>query len=258
MKQIAIVTGASSGMGMEFIRQIAEKYDNIDEIWAIARRKDKLFNLSKDIATELQRAESKLICMSLDLLDSNQRESIKVALEENKPKVVLLVNAAGIGFSGNFEELDISEVIDMAELNCVALTALTHICLPYMHEGARIIQFASAAAFMPQPGFAVYAATKAYVLSFSRALRRECRNHKITVTAVCPGPVMTEFIKIANKQGAMSPYKRLVMAEPKKVVAKAVRDSKRGKSTSVYGLHMKVSAVLAKVLPHDLLIRFFG
>ncbi len=258
MKHIAIVTGASSGMGMEFIRQIAGKYDNLDEIWAIARRADKLSKLSLEIAIELQKAESEVICMPVDLLDRAQRESIKRALEEDKPEVMLLVNAAGIGFSGSFEELDRSEAVDMVELNCVALTCLTHMCLPYMHEGARIIQFASAAAFMPQPGFAVYAATKSYVLSLSRALRRECRSRKITVTAVCPGPVMTEFIKTANKQRDISPYKKLVMAKPEKVVAKAIRDSKKGKSTSVYGLPMKASAVLAKVLPHDLLVRFFG
>ncbi len=257
MKRIAIVTGASSGMGMEFVRQIARKYDNLDEIWAIARRTDRLMSLALDISIEHQVVESKVVCMQMDLLDKNQRDSLKRSLEEKKPEVVLLVNAAGIGFSGSFEELDRSGAADMVELNCVALTCLTHMCLPYMKEGARIIQFASAAAFIPQPGFAVYAATKSYVLSFSRALGSELKKRGINVTAVCPGPVDTEFINKANKNTELSRYKKLVMSESEKVVAKAIHDANKRKSMSVYGLPMKCSRILSKLLPHGLLIRFF-
>lgn len=257
MKRIAIVTGASSGMGQELIRQIVSKYDELDEVWAVARRTDKVVNLSIELAMDYQVEAGKVVAMPLDLLSKEHRASLKKALEKDKPEVMILGNVAGIGFSGCFDELAGSEMSDTIELNCTALTELTHMCIPYMHEGAKIIQFASAAAFMPQPGFAVYAATKAYVLSFSRALGSELKKRGISVTAVCPGPVNTEFIDKANKGTELSVYKRLVMAEPEKVVAKAVRDAEKGKSMSVYGLSMKCSLMLSKLLPHGLLMRFF-
>lgn len=257
MKRIAIVTGASSGMGQELIRQIACRND-IDEIWAIARRTDKIIKYSLELAMDYQVETSKVVAMPFDLLNKEHRVSLKTALEKDNPDIILLGNAAGIGFSGSFEELAESEMADTVELNCTALTELTHMCLPYMKNGAKIIQFASAAAFMPQPGFAVYAATKAYVLSFSRALGRELKGRGISVTAVCPGPVKTEFIDSANKGKELSAYKKLVMAEPEKVVAKAVKDAEKGRSMSVFGLPMKCSMVLSKLLPHGLLMRFFG
>ena len=128
--------------------------------------------------------------------------------------------------------------------------------LPYMAKKSRIIQLASAAAFLPQPRFAVYAATKSYVLSFSRALNRELADTGIRVTAVCPGPVRTEFFDLAEQTGTIPLYKKLVMADPVKVVEKAFRDSLAGKSISVYGGAMKGFQVLAKVMPHEFLLKF--
>ena len=142
----------------------------------------------------------------------------------------------------------------MVQVNCTALTAVTTMVLPFMSQNSRILQFASSAAFLPQPGFAVYAASKACVLSYSRALNRELKSRKIFVTAVCPGPVRTEFFDIAQTTGEIPLYKKLVMADPGKVVAKAIRDSIAGREVSVYGIWMKVFWVLAKVFPHSLIL----
>jgi len=138
-------------------------------------------------------------------------------------------------------------------LNCIALTHVTKLCIPYMTEGSRILNLASASAFCPQPSFAVYAATKSYVLSFSRGLREEMKNHKIYVTAVCSGPVKTEFFDVSGKK-SKSAIKDAVMAEPKKVVRQALIDSKKRKAVSVYGIPMKFSKVATKLFPHSLIL----
>ena len=132
-------------------------------------------------------------CFAIDLTDASQRETLENELAARKPNVKLLVNASGFGKIGTVGNLPLDDETGMVELNCKALCAVTHMVLPYMSENSRILQFASAASFLPQPGFAIYAATKAFVLSYSRALREELRPRRIGVTAVCPGPVKTEF-----------------------------------------------------------------
>ena len=129
----------------------------------------------------------------------------------------------------------------MVQLNIVALTRMTKLCLPYMRRGSRIIQLASGAAFMPQAAFAVYAASKAYVYSLSRALNRELQGRGIRVMAVCPGPVNTPFLTNAYGDiSHLSCLKKLTMMKTESVVAKAVADCKRGKSVSVCGLPVKL------------------
>lgn len=146
----------------------------------------------------------------------------------------------------------------MVRLNDEALVAVTEMVLPYISKNSRIIQFASAAAFMPQPGFAVYAASKSFVLSYSRALAVELKKKNIYVTAVCPGPVETEFFGIALDGGKLAPIKKLTIAEPKKVVKKALMDSMKGKRISVYGPWMKAFYVLCRIVPHEILMGFIN
>lgn len=141
----------------------------------------------------------------------------------------------------------------MVDLNCRALTRMTLLCLPYMHPGSRIINLASAAAFCPQPYFAVYAATKSYVLSFSRSLGEELKTRGITVTAVCPGPVDTPFFDVSGKPQNF--LKELTMAQPGPVVHQALKDSRKRKELSIYGLPMKLTYAGTKLLPHKLLLR---
>ena len=176
------------------------------------------------------------------------------SLAKEKPTVRMLVNCAGYGVMGEFSKLNVQEELGMIDVNCKALTQITHMCIPYMRENSRIIQLASSAAFMPQPGFAVYAASKAYVNSFSRALAEELRKKKIYVTSVCPGPVDTPFFDLAEKDGKTLAIKKLAMALPEKVVEKAIQDSFHKRSVSVYSGYIKAFEVLAKTVPHKLLL----
>lgn len=246
--KIAVVTGASSGLGREFARQISARYSKFDEIWLIARRTERL----EEVADEIK-LTSRVI--SLDLSSNDELSALKTLLEENTPDIKLLVNCAGYGKSGSFDELGYEEQIGMIDINCRALTAVTKLCLPYISSNSRILELASAAAFMPQPDFAVYAATKAYVLSFSKALNKELKPKKITVTAVCPGPVDTEFFEIAGKN--VKPLKRMVMAKPEDVVEQAIKDAALGNELSIYGRTMKLVHVAGRFMPHRLLMKFF-
>lgn len=246
--KIAVITGASSGMGREAARQIADRFSGIKEVWLIARRMERMEELEKTLPIPAR-------CFSIDLTDPSQIKILENELALRKPDVKILVNAAGFGKIGAVGKLPMDNETGMIRLNCEALCAVTHAVLPYMSENSRILQFASAASFLPQPGFAIYAATKAFVLSYSRALREELRPRLIGVTAVCPGPVKTEFFDIAESTGKIPLYKRLVMADPRKVVKLAMRDSMAGKSVSVYGFLMKIFFLLCKILPHECILK---
>lgn len=247
--KIAIVTGASSGLGREFVRLMDQSFKSIDEIWVVARRKERLEELQEEVTIPL-------VPFELDLEEEDWIKSIESALKERQPRVKMLVNCAGFGKIGDWNEVPLEQEIGMVDVNCRALTAMTYLAIPYMAENSRIIQLASSAAFLPQPRFAVYAATKSYVLSFSRALNEELKGSGIVVTAVCPGPVRTEFFDIAEKTGEVALYKKLVMADPKKVVRKAFRDSLQRRSVSVYGGIMKGLYGVCKVVPHEWILRF--
>ena len=246
--KIAIVTGASSGMGREFIMQIADRFGGISEIWAIARRQERMEALSPLVPVKLR-------LFPIDLTDDTKLMGLQDVLFEEKPEVKWLINAAGYGKIGAVGSASLNDELGMVELNCRALCAVTHMVLPYMSENSRIIQFSSAASFLPQPNFAIYAATKSFVLSYSRALNEELKPRGILVTAVCPGPVRTEFFDVAETTGRIPLYKKLVMADPKKVVRLALRDSMMGRTVSVYGTTMKAFRILSKFIPHTLILR---
>ena len=247
--KIAIVTGASSGMGREMVYELADRFAALEEIWVIARRKERLDEFDGRLPVKCRK-------FVLDLSRQEDRIKLSDALEQIRPEVKILVNAAGFGATGAVGTVSEQESIGMIRLNCEALTAVTECVLPYISSNSRIIQFASAAAFLPQPGFAVYAASKAFVLSYSRGLNAELRKKQITVTAVCPGPVKTEFFDIALHGGKLTSYKKWVMVKPKKVVRQAIRDSQMGREISIAGLPMKLFFILCKVLPHRLLMQF--
>lgn len=246
--KIAIVTGASSGMGREFIMQIADRFSGIGEIWAIARREERLEELSPLVPVKVR-------SFAIDLTDDSKLMGLQDILAKEKPEVKWLINSAGYGKIGDVGTINIGDEMGMVDLNCKALCAVTHMVLPYMSENSRIIQFSSAASFLPQPGFAIYAATKSFVLSYSRALNEELKKRGIYVTAVCPGPVKTEFFDIAETTGKIPLYKRVVMADPKKVVRLALRDSMMGRPVSVYGITMKFFRLLCKTVPHTAIFR---
>lgn len=181
---IAIITGASSGLGWEFARQLDRLLGKTDEIWLLARRKDAMEALSDKL-------QHKIRAIAIDLTKEKELQQFEEVLAIQNPRITVLVNCAGVGTHGPFTRQSRETIDAMVKLNIMALTTMTRICLPYMKKGSKILQFSSGAAFVPQAAFAVYAASKAYVYSLSRALERELRGRGITVTAVCPGPVNT-------------------------------------------------------------------
>ena len=250
-KKIAIVTGASSGMGREMVYLLADHFAALEEIWVVARRKERLEELVGKVPVRLR-------ILPLDLTSEEDLGALSVLLKREQPNVKILVNGAGYGKTGAVGTIRRDLSVGMVQLNDEALVAVTEMVLPYISKNSRIIQFASAAAFMPQPGFAVYAASKSFVLSYSRALAVELKKNNIYVTAVCPGPVETEFFGIALDGGKLAPINKLTMAEPKKVVKKALMDSMKGKRISVYGPWMKAFYVLCRIVPHEILMGFIN
>ncbi len=244
--KIALVTGATSGMGREFARRIGGGRSSLDELWVIGRSKEKLACLQAVSGKPLRP-------LSLDLEREEDLETLGRLLKRERPDIRLLVNCAGMGRIGTVSGLSQREQCSCVRVNCEALTAVTCLCLPYIGRGARIIQMASAAAFVPQPGFAVYAASKAYVLSLSRALGVELRREGITVTAVCPGAVDTPFFD--HQAYPVPEYKKRFMASPEAVVEKALRDAARGKQLSVCGGSMKALRLACRLLPTGMLMR---
>lgn len=230
---IAIITGASSGMGMEFAGQIDKRLRKTDEIWLLARRREPMEKLAQSMHTKTR-------TIPIDLTSEKELRQFAEVLAISAPKITMLVNCAGVGYHGRFSGQSDEETTAMLRLNVEALTILTKICLPYMRKGSKIVQFASGAAFVPQANFAVYAASKSYVYSFSRALGRELKERGISVTTVCPGPVDTPFLEHAYEDiSHMKRLKKLTMKGAGCVVAKAIEDCCKGKAVSVCGLPMK-------------------
>lgn len=250
MKYIALVTGASSGMGREFVRQIAAGYPSLDEIWVLARRLPALQELKEELPLK------QLKLLSLDLSNKEDLEELEKTLKKERPLIRLLVNSAGCGRGGAIAEQDWRDACQILDVNCRALTAVTMICLPYLRKGSRILQMDSGSAFLPQPGFAIYAASKSYVLSFDQALGAELKDKGITVTSVCPGPVDTEFFHTGGI--TLSPWKRMFLTKPEKVVRKALFDGEAGKALSIYGCSIKIVHVLGKLFPHKLLVNLMA
>lgn len=245
---IAIVTGASSGMGREFVLQL-HNYVQVDEIWAIARRKDALEALRSQTHVPVRP-------ISLDLTDSSAFSQLESMLEAEKPSVQLLVNAAGFGKFGTFDRIPAADECRMIDLNCKALVLMTRICVPYMPAGSHILELDSLSAFQPVPYITTYAATKAFVLSYSRSVNRELKSRGIRVMAMNPGWVRTEFFNHAfhsNSGSEVQYFDRLY--EARDCVATGLKDLYRTrKDYSVHGPITRAQVRLVKLLPHSLVM----
>jgi short-subunit dehydrogenase len=242
-KRVAIITGASAGLGAEYVRA-ATRHFTLDEIWCVARRKEPMEKL------EVQGA--KLIPLALDLSRREGIAAIAAKLKAENPLLVLLINNAGYGKIGDFARLDLEEQLGEIDLNVRALTELSHIALPYMKKNSYLMQIASSIGFAPAPRLAVYAATKAYVVSLSYALRSELAPLGIGVTAVCPGPVATEFLDVALAHDPNAPRslsQTQAAAKASDVVEQSYIDMKAGKAISVHGLIIRIFVFLASCLP---------
>ena len=242
--KIAIVTGASSGMGREFVRQLSA-YVQVDEIWAIARRQDALEALKAEAPVPVRP-------VVLDLLESESFDKVRAMLEAEQPDIRLLVNAAGFGKFGAYHKTSIEEDCRMIDLNCKALLVMTRLCIPYMQPGSHILELDSLSAFQPVPYITTYGATKAFVLSYSRAMNRELKEKGIRVMAMNPGWVKTEFFRHAfqsNSDSEVQYFDRLYEAAD--VVKTGLHDLYRTKKDcSIHGFPVKMQVFLVKLVPH--------
>ncbi|MBQ7896427.1 MAG: SDR family NAD(P)-dependent oxidoreductase [Oscillospiraceae bacterium] len=245
--KIAVVTGASSGMGREFVYSIDKSY-KLDEIWVIARREDRLNELKAQCSTPVRP-------IPLDLLDKNSFSVYRSLLEEVKPEIEFLVNAAGFGLFGSFADMDLDRQLDSISLNANALTAFCHISIPYMSQDSHIINLASNSSWQPVPYINVYGASKAYVMSFSRALGVELKNKKIHVMAVAPGWIKTEFFDHAIHDDTIKYFDRYYTAE--QVIVKAMKDLKKNKTVSILGFPVRMQVLAIKFLPIKLVIKIW-
>ena len=244
----AIITGASAGLGASFARQLRAYFPEVDRLWLIARRRDRL----EALAGELRGMETEIL--ALDLCDKGDLEKLEEKLAAERPQVSLLINNAGCGYLGDVGEGDTARQTRMTDLNVTALTAVTHMVLPHMSAGGRIVNVSSIASFCPNPRMTVYSSTKAYVSAFSRGLSAELKGRGIAVTAVCPGPMATEFLRIGQIQGNSRTFETLPYCDPDKVVAGTLAASRAGRAVYTPRAFYKLYRVLAKILPHALMV----
>ncbi len=244
--KIAIVTGASSGMGKEFVRQIERFYKELDEIWVIARSEKKLEEIKKSHKIYIR-------IFAGDMEEDLVYKQVKNRLENQNPDIRMLVNAAGFGKTGTVEEIakeDKKLQLRMIDLNCRAAVDVTDAAFPYLHPGSQVLEICSTAGFQPIPGLNVYAATKAFLLSYTQTLHYELSPAGIHVTAVCPYWVKdTEFIGIAEKGGHGFRHYPLA-SRSQDVVRRALRDSALNLRVSTPGLVCTLHRAAAKVTPN--------
>jgi len=247
---IAIVTGASSGMGKEFVLQLPQ-YVTVDEIWVIARRESALENLKQESTVPVRP-------IPLDLCKEESFAEFAKLLEAEKPDVKLLVNAAGFGKFGFFQKVSLEDDCRMIDLNCKALVAMTRITLPYMHSGSHILQLDSLSAFQPVPYITTYGATKAMVLSYSRAMNQELKPRGIRMMSMNPGWVKTEFFNHAFQTNGSEVQYFDRLYEAKDVVATGLRHLyKTKKEVSIHGLPVKFQVFLVKLVPHSIVMKIW-
>ncbi len=246
---IAVITGASAGLGVEYAKSVDKARPDIEEIWLIARRKDKL----QEVANLL---DKKVRILSFDITDDQGIIDYVNLLESENADVKLLINNAGFGKLGLFYELSKEDNAGMIRLNCEALTVMANVTLPFMSEGAEIINTCSIASFAPNSRMAVYSSTKAFVMSFSRALRDELKSRKINCLAVCPGPMDTEFLGVAGiGKGVSKTFDTLPRDNPKRVAENSLKASKKGKAVFADHIFYKFYRVVAKILPTSLVMK---
>ena len=242
MAGLAIITGATGGIGNQFVKTVC-RFDDIDEIWAVGRNKEKLESLKNQYP--------KITAVEADF----SKDGVSVIAElikKKNPDIRLLINNAGIAYMGQFEKMSVSDVERFCKINCSAPSELMSIVLPNMKEGAKIINVSSASSFQPNPYLSMYSASKVYLKNLSRALKVELKSKGISVTCVCPGWVDTEMLP-RMQNGKKVKYAGMLSAE--KVVRKALKDSARGKEMSVPGFFAKYLRFYSKIMPAKIVMK---
>ena len=246
---IAVVTGASSGLGAEFARAVAEKHPELDEIWLIARRREKMEQLIAKLPYKHFRI------FSLDLGKNEAYGELEAILYNEKPAIRILINNAGYEKSGIFAEMEETDIQTMLSVNVKGLTMVQRLCASYMHGGSYAVLTCSVSSFTPVPHQAVYSATKKYVYFFGKALRDEFRGQGINVLLLCPGNMDTEMNP--KGQGRQSQQiNRLPFLNLKKLAKKSLVLAESGKAVYTPGIFYKGYRFVRKVFPSALMLHF--
>ncbi len=242
----AIITGASSGIGAEFARQLVGL--GVDELWLVARRKENMIELGERLGVPY-----KVICA--DLSREEGIAAYRAELEACRPTVDYLLNCAGFGSFGSFDQLPERTVGDMIDLNVKATVLITHMTVPYMRRGGRIVTMGSGSCFTPLPYFNVYSSGKVFVLHYTKSLNRELKKYGIRATCFCPGWVKTEFLGKAISGNVSRPplEKMKPLLNCERVVAGCIKAMKKGKTMYVTGLYTKLQHLLFKLMPDPVL-----
>ena len=247
MKQIAVVTGASGGLGKEFVRLLRREQE-VQEIWLVARSREKLEAMAKQSGGRCR-------VVPLDLSVHENIRTLGEMLKAEQVCIRYLVNNAGYGKFGAYSDLSAEQSRNMIDLNISGVVETALVSLPFMHRGCHMINIASLASTVPLPYLNIYAASKAFVRNYSRALNIELKPRGISVTAVCPGWMDTGFITNAQTGAKKSPTVFAAITKPDVVAAKALRDAKCGKELSVYGFFPKLTYAAAKLLPQKCIMQ---
>lgn len=246
--KIAIVTGANSGLGKAFVKELLR--ENLDEIWCIARNEERLRQIQL-------LEESRIRIFSADLTVPETLLAFEEALHREKPDVRFLVNNAGFAKFADYASLNIEDSSNLIDLNVKAVVQMALRVLPWMTQEANLINIASLSAFMPLPYMNIYAATKVFVKNYSLALREELKDRDIHVTAVCPGWIDTNLYTRAEIGAQKTVSKFSGMVQPNVVAQKAIQDAKANRPLSIYGFLPNVVRVLSKVLPASICMRLW-
>ena len=225
----AVITGASSGLGREFVRQFYSVFPEIERVWLIARRTDRL----QKLAEQLGEKGISTLTLPLDLCDTMSFTAYQEHLVEEQPEIALLVNNAGCGYLGNIGEIDTVSQTRMIDLNLRALTAITNLSVPYMDKGSRILNVSSIASFCPTPRMTVYSATKAYVSAYTMA---------------------TEFLSVGHVVDSR-PFELLPYCDQVQVAGGALRAARAGQTIYTPRLFYKFYRLLAKLTPAKLMVK---
>ena len=241
MKRIVIITGASSGLGREYASALDRRLAP-DEFWLIARRKEKLEETASRLSSHCE-------ILPMDITVRSELDLLENRLQQEDVQIIALISAAGMGRIGGIASHSRSDTVNMIDLNCRALAEVTNICIPFLCEGAWVLQIASVAGFQPMPYLGIYAATKAFVQSYSKALHYELKARGIHVTCVCPYWTKdTEFIGIASEESPDYSFMPLALKRSD-VVEKSLNDVRMNRLLSTPGIISSCERYLSRIVP---------
>ena len=240
-KKTAIVTGASSGLGKEFVRLLVcdEKFD---EIYVLSRNEEKLNNLKAEFGEKIKP-------YIIDLSDIEKIKNFGRFIEEQNVEIKLLINNAGFAKFCSYDEISLDESINMINLNISGVVAMGLVCIPFMEKCSHIINISSQAAFQPVPYQNIYSSTKSFVKNYSQALNTELKEKGIKVTAVCPGWIKTNLFERACINAKKAPKRFEFMVKPEIIAEQALKDAYAGKDISIYGFYVNFCRLFSKFMP---------